>query len=74
MKPRIKSGELVTIVPCKLADIKKGDIVYCKVNGNIYVHLVSAVGQDGAIQISNNHGHVNGWTRTVFGRLSRVDP
>lgn len=73
MTPRIKSGQLVTIEPVEIQDLVKGDVCYCKVNGNIYVHLVSAVGQDGRVQISNNHGRTNGWTSTVYGILTKVE-
>jgi hypothetical protein len=74
MTPKIKSGQLVTISPVKLDEIEKGDVVLCKVRGRYYVHLVSAV-QGQRFQISNNHGHVNGWVGPgcVYGRLIRVE-
>ncbi len=34
MKPKINSGDLVTVSP-DISDISKGDIVFCKVKGNI---------------------------------------
>ena len=74
MKPIIKSRELVTIEPCKLEDLVKGDVAFCKVRGNFYLHLVRKVGDDGRVLIGNNHGHDNGWTRTVFGKLTKVQP
>lgn len=36
MSGKIESGQLVTIEPTSLEDVKKGDIVLCKVHGNIY--------------------------------------
>jgi hypothetical protein len=69
MNPLIKSGDLVTVAPCKIEDLKAGDITFCKVKGNYYLHLVRQVGDDGRVMIANNHGHVNGWTRTVFGKF-----
>lgn len=74
MTPRIKSRQLVTIEPCKLEDLKVGDAAYCKVNGNFYLHLVTKVGDDGRVLIGNNHGHLNGWTRAVYGKLTKVEP
>lgn len=74
MTPRIKSGQLVTVVPCKIDDITPGDVVFSKVKGNYYLHLVRQKGEDGRVLISNNHGHSNGWTRTVFGKLVKVAP
>lgn len=36
MTPKIKSGQLVTVQPCKLEDLKKGDAAFCKVKGCYY--------------------------------------
>lgn len=65
MTPLIKSGQEVLLVPKghHLAPLhwRIGDIVLVKVKGSVYLHKISAI--DGnRIQISNNHGHVNGWT------------
>jgi len=73
MTPRIKSGQLVTVVPTNLEDLKKGDVAFCKVRGEYYLHLVTAV-RNGQVQISNNHGHVNGWTRQVWGKMAKTRP
>lgn len=65
MTPLLKSRQAVEL---RAVDrpLEKGDIVFAKVRGHFYTHLVSAVGDDGRVQISNNHGHVNGWTRDVI--------
>ena len=52
-------------------DVKKGDIVYCKVKGRLYTHLVLAKSSRG-ILIGNKHGHVNGWTKTVYGKVTKI--
>lgn len=72
MTGRIESGNLVTIEPSE--EIEKDDIVFCKVNGNFYVHLVSAV-QGKRYQISNNRGHVNGWItkNNIYGKVIKVE-
>lgn len=72
MTGRISSGQLCTVEPAT-RDPQKGEIVLCKVRGNQYLHLVSAVRGD-QFQISNNHGHVNGWTtrKNIFGILTKV--
>lgn len=50
-----------------------GDIVFAKVRGRwIDSHLITkrrAVGGKIEYQISNNHGHVNGWTFNVYGKV-----
>lgn len=74
MVPLVKSGQLVTVAPVDRR-INVGDVVLCKVNGRQMLHLVSAIGSDGRYQISNNHGHVNGWCTpgNVFGVLIEVE-
>lgn len=47
-----------------------GDIVFCKVKGRyIDAHLITKRAPDGRYLISNNHGHDNGWTRTIYGKV-----
>ena len=61
MRPRIVTKSLVTLEPCTAEDVAVGDALLCKVRGNVYVHLATAIkGGKGKrqIQISNNHGHV----------------
>ncbi len=73
MLPRIKSGQLVTISP-DVSDLHKGDIVFAKVKGKYYVHLLSAI-QGDRYQISNNKGHINGWVGSsgLFGKVIKVE-
>ena len=73
MMPRLKSGQLITISP-DVSDLHKGDIVFCKVNGKYYVHLLTAV-QGERYQISNNKGHINGWIGKsgLFGKVIKVE-
>jgi hypothetical protein len=46
-----------------------GDIVFCKVKGRyIDAHLITSINGTKFL-ISNNHGHHNGWTSTIYGRV-----
>lgn len=74
MRPRINSGDRVTIEPLT-RDPQVSDIVLCKVRGAQFLHLVTAIRGD-EYQISNNHGHVNGWCarRTIYGIVTDVRP
>jgi len=76
MHPRIKSGATVTLEPVPdLNDLEVGDAVFCKVRGNVFTHVVSALrgkGDNREVQISNLKGHVNGWTTKVYGRVIEV--
>lgn len=73
MVPLIQSGQLCTVEPINSRSLSKGDIVLCKVRGAQYLHLVSGI-KTGQVQISNNRGHVNGWTplSNVFGILTDI--
>ena len=75
MVPLINSRQLVTVAPVDPAKVEVGDIVLAKVAGAVYLHLVSALDNRGRIQISNNRGHVNGWTTQarVYGICTAVD-
>jgi phage repressor protein C with HTH and peptisase S24 domain len=74
MVPRIRSGQLCTVGPVDPATLEPGNVVYCKVRGNVYLHLVKAV-KDGRFQIGNNRGRINGWTgpKQVYGKLVKVE-
>ena len=80
MEPIINSGDLVKVVPiADYAKIRKDDIVFCKVKGHHYVHLVTATLQKmngRRFQIGNNKGHTNGWVgeNQVFGKVTEVRP
>lgn len=79
MQPIINSGELVTVEPIKdYSKIDKDDIVFCKVKGHYYVHLVTATQQKMGgmrFQIGNNKNHTNGWVfqDQVFGKVTKVE-
>lgn len=72
MTPRLISGQIVRVDPItKDMVLSKGDVVLAKVNGNLYLHKITAV-KGGQYQISNNHGHVNGWTTKIYGIVRDV--
>jgi len=73
MKGKIASGQLVTIEPLTGKELKKGNIVLCKVNGTQYLHLIKAI-QGDRYQIGNNIGRINGWINinSIFGICTQV--
>jgi cell wall-associated NlpC family hydrolase len=75
MTPRIRHRQKCTYAPVlSPADVQVGDAVFCKVKSRYFTHLITAV-RDGQYQISNNHGHVNGWITldNIFGRVIKVE-
>lgn len=83
MEPKIHSGNLVTVDPITTTDslisvAEKGDIVFCKVKGTYYVHLVESVHLTSGgyrYQISNNKGRINGiiGPNSIFGKVVKID-
>ena len=72
MSPLIKSKQEHELSPVKVEDVKVDDIVYCKVKGNFYTHLVKAIDPKKGCQIGNNKGGINGWTKAVYGKVTKV--
>ncbi len=72
MNPLIKSGQNHKLEPTTWENCKEGDIVYCKVKGNFYTHLVKAKNNEKGLLIGNNKGGINGWTKNVFGIVTEI--
>lgn len=77
MKPRINSGQRVTLDPID-EDPRIGEAVLCKVRGSQYIHLVKAIkGHEDARRylIGNNRGGTNGWipVTNIYGRVVNVE-
>jgi SOS-response transcriptional repressor LexA len=72
MTPILVSGSKLTFKKCD--EYEKGDIVFCKVRGRwIDAHKITKVSQDKGYMIANNHGHENGWTKQVFGKVISIE-
>lgn len=60
--------------PC--AEYEVGDIVFCKVRGRyIDAHKITKKEKHGnsfRYMIANNHGHENGWTRQIYGKVVAI--
>lgn len=67
MTPLLFSNQEHKLQPVHYTQVEVGDIVFCKVRGRYYTHLVTATNEQKGVQISNNKGFVNGWTKQVFG-------
>lgn len=78
----VRSGQHVTVEPCTVMDVAIGDVVFCRVRGNYYLHLVKGLQHSEGknkptrrkVLVGNNHGHDNGWTDKVYGKLTQVEP
>ena len=72
MTPILMSKQPVELTPCTWEEVEKDDIVYCKVRGNYYTHLVKGTNIKRGVLIGNNHGHINGWTKKVYGKVTKI--
>lgn len=74
MTPILKSGQPAVVEPVTAETaLKKNDVVFCKVAGHYYLHKITAVRNGKTFQISNNHGHANGWVSKscIYGRMTQ---
>lgn len=70
--PLIKSGQKHILSPTTWEDCVVGDIVYCKVKGRFYTHLVLKKDAQKGLFIGNNRGGTNRWTKQVFGKVTEI--
>ena len=74
MTPILKSRQPVIVVPVtEETELKKNDIVLCKVNGHYYLHKIWSVGGNQYL-IGNNHNHSNGkiTRKNIFGKVLEI--
>ena len=75
MTPILKSGQEVIVEPLdENSELSKKDIVFCKVNGHYYLHLIHAIKPGDRYLIGNNHGHMNGTINrnNIFGKVVEI--
>lgn len=72
MSPLINSGQEHILTPCNWKQTIIGDIVYCKVKGRFYTHLVKAKDDKKGCLIGSNQGSINGWTKQIYGKVKEV--
>lgn len=76
MTPILKSRQAVICIPVtEETDLKKRDIVLCKVNGRYYLHLIHAIKPGDMYLIGNNHGHMNGIAsrNQIYGKVMEIE-
>ena len=73
MTPIIRNGSTLTFQRFD-EGYEVGDIVFCKVSGRyIDAHLITSKNDQRGYIISNNHGHDNGWTKRIFGKVVLIE-
>jgi SOS-response transcriptional repressor LexA len=74
MKGKVNDGDLVTVEPCKVEELRVGDIILVRVKGNDYLHLIKAIDQNRFL-IGNNRGGINGWVghNCVYGKAVKIE-
>jgi len=74
MRGRIESGQLVTIAPIELEEVRVDDVVLVAWKGGYVLHLVKDR-QESRLLIGNNIGKINGWVMAsdVLGKVIAVE-
>ena len=72
MLPLYKSNEKHILTPISWEKCSPGDVVFSKVKGMCVTHKVYAVDPQKGVQVGNNKGHINGWTKNVYGLAHKI--
>lgn len=75
MTPILKNAQPAFVEALKeTTELKKGDIVFCKVNGYYYLHKIWSVKGPNSFLIGNNHGHANGTVsrNSIYGIVTKI--
>ncbi|MBI4748545.1 MAG: hypothetical protein HY774_08640 [Acidobacteria bacterium] len=74
MTGKVNDGDLVTVAPVPVETLEVGDVVFVRVKGTDYLHLIKAI-QQGRFLIGNNRGRINGWVghNCIFGKAIRIE-
>lgn len=72
MLPLYKSNEKHLVTPIRWQECNVGDVVFCKVRGSCFTHKVYSVDPNRGCLIGNNKGHMNGWTKNVYGLAHKL--
>lgn len=73
MSGRIDSGQLVSVSPITDTSVLAiNDIVLCSVAGKQFLHIIKAK-RGNQFLISNNRGHINGWTSSIYGLVINIE-
>lgn len=72
MLPLYKSNEKHLVTPITWQECNVGDVVFCKVRGSCFTHKVYSVDPNRGCLIGNNKGHMNGWTKNVYGLAHKL--
>lgn len=70
MLPLYKSNEKHLVTPIRWQECNVGDVVFCKVRG--VTHKVYAIDSNKGCLIGNNKGHMNRWTKNVYGLAHKI--
>lgn len=73
MTPIFPAKTSVKMTYTRQADYKVGDIVFCKCRNYVDAHWVIAKDTNKGYLIANNHGHQNGWTHRIYGRVVKAE-
>lgn len=72
MLPLYKSNEEYLLTPITWDKCKVGDVVFCKVKGSCFTHKVYSIDPKRGCLIGNYRGHMNGWTKNVYGLAHKL--
>lgn len=78
LSPLLNSGEYALIKPCKPIEVKRGDCVFCEVQGVLMVHQVWEISDASHtnelwFKIGSSMNTIYGWTKKIYGIAKGTD-
>ena len=76
MRPIIAPKEAIHLKRVLREQLRVGDAVFCRINGNLQVHKLTNIDEKNQrYEISNNHGHRNGviGIANIFGLAVKIE-
>ena len=72
MAPLMVEGDLVTVVPAKIEEVKVGDVVLCKISRTHYLRRIEEVGNN-QVLVGDLRNQTTGWCSIVYGKVTKVE-
>lgn len=72
MAPLMEDGDLVTMVPVNLEQVRVGDVVLCKISRTHYLRRVKEIRND-QVLVEDLRNQITGWSKIVYGLVTTVE-
>lgn len=72
MRPIMRSGQEVMILPANVTDCEEGDLIYCEVKGKPRITKVLLSHEGKGLTVGNMTDANTWWTQDVYGKIAKI--